>query len=113
MTDFLAVLKSPSHLTAALKAVRPELTARQLDDLGELYANSEGFQVVRDSGNRVRGPGVHSASRMGAYLTRQLGGIRPRDLMMWIGVIHASKDRTEHWKMRPEVRTAIRSLGWF
>lgn len=71
------------------------------------------LSVARDKGNRVRGETVYSCTQIGKYLTAYFDGVRPGDLMMWVGYIEPQTDGSELWMMRPEVRTAIKRLGWY
>lgn len=109
--DFLDVLNDADALSAALVAIRP--TERQLKDLRLLFERGAGIAVERDSGHRVRGDTVNSCSKIGGLLTAHLEGIGPIDSMMWVGFLTKNSTGDETWHLRPQVRTAIKRLGWF
>jgi len=109
--DFRSYLKDADLLAKAFKSI--QLKPKEKADLGELYMSKLGLPVTRDKGNRVRGDTVYSCSQMGKYLTAYFEGVRPGDLMMWVGYIEPQTDGSELWMMRPEVRTAIKRLGWY
>jgi hypothetical protein len=111
MRDFQSYLDDSEALAKAFRAI--QLKPKEKADLGELYARPIGIPVTRDKSNCVRGETVFSCSRVGRYLTSHFGGIRPGDLMMWVGYIDAQSDLIERWIMRPQVRSAIEKLGWF
>ena len=111
MHNFLSCLDDLKALTSALESI--QLKPREKADLGKLYSMPDGVPVSRDSGNRVRGETVYSCSRIGKYLTISFGGIRPGDLMMWVGYLNVQSDQSERWVMRPQFCSAINNLGWF
>jgi hypothetical protein len=113
MTEFFSLLKDTRGLAVALKSIRLKMTGKQFSDLGQLYTTTSGFLATRDKGNRVRGETVYSCSKIGGYLTGHFGGIGATDSMMWVGVIKQDAVGNEHWMMRPEMRTAVASIGWF
>lgn len=113
MTDFYSLLKDTPGLAAALQSIKLKTTNKQYSHLGQLYATTGGFLTTRDKGNRVRGETVYSCSKIGGYLTAHFGGIGATDSMMWVGIIKQDTAGNEHWKMRPEMRAAVASLGWF
>lgn len=109
MDDYKACLKDTELLAKALSSV--QMSPKEKSDLGQLYIDKGGVVVTRDKGNRVRGETVFSCSKIGAGLTAHFG-VGPMDKMMWIGCL-AAKDGSEIWSMRPEVRSAVKILGWF
>jgi hypothetical protein len=111
MKDFKSYLKDTGLLTKALESI--QMKPKEKSDLGELYASKSGIAVTRDKGNRVRGDTVYSCSQIGKQLTTYFDGTRPNDLMMWVGFIEPQNDGGEKWMIRPEVRSAIKRLGWF
>jgi hypothetical protein len=111
MKDFRLYLRDTELLAKALESI--QVKAKEKSDLGELYASKHGVSVTRDKGNRVRGDTVYSCSQIGRQLTAYFDGVRPRDLMMWVGFIEPQKDGGEQWVIRPEVRSAIKRLSWF
>jgi hypothetical protein len=113
VTDFYSLLKDTQGLAAALQSIQLNTTDKQRSDLGQLYTTTDGFLTTRDKGNRVRGETVYSCSKIGSYLTAHFGGIGATDSMMWVGLIKQDKAGNEHWVMRPEMRAAVASLGWF
>ena len=110
MKDFKSYLKDTALLAKALESI--QLKPKEKSDLGELYASKQGVSVSRDKGNRVRGDTIYSCSQIGKHLTAYFGA-RPNDLMMWVGFIEPQDDGGEQWMIRPEVRAAIKRLGWF
>lgn len=113
MTDFFPLLKDTRGLAAALQSIKPNMTDKQFSDFGQLYTTTGGFLTTRDKGNRVRGETVYSCSKIGSYLTAHFGRLGAIDNMMWVGVIKQDSAGNQHWVMRPEMRTAVASLGWF
>ena len=113
MTDFSKLLNDTKGLAEALSSIRAKATEKQFNDLGQLYATKLGFLATRDAGNRVRGETVYSCSKIGAYLTERFNGVGPGDKMMWVGRIERDKKGNENWQMRPEMRAALSTLGWF
>lgn len=111
MKDFKSYLKDTELLAKALESI--QMKPKEKFDLRELYASKHGISVTRDSGNRVRGDTVYSCSQIGKLLTAYFDGVRPNDLMMWVGFIERQNDGGDQWIMRPEVRSAIKRLGWF
>lgn len=111
MKDFKSYLKDANLLAKALESI--QMKPKEKSDLGELYMSKHGIPVSRDKGNRVRGETVYSCSRIGKYLTLHFEGVGPGDSMMWIGYIEPQSDGSEQWMMRPEIRNAIKGLGWY
>lgn len=111
MKDFVDHLMDTESFAKALASI--QLKPKEKADLGELYASKRGVSVTRDKGNRLRGDTVYSCSQIGKYLTAYFNGIRPGDLMMWVGHIEEQSDGSELWIMRPEVRSAVKRLRWF
>jgi hypothetical protein len=111
MRDFWSYLNKLELLTIAFESIQMKL--KEKADLKELYANRHGISVSRDKGNRVREETVYSCTQIGKYLTSHFEGVRPNDLMMWVGYIDVQSDHSEQWIMRPEIRLAIEKLGWF
>jgi len=81
-------------------------------DLIQLVGTRGGIYATRDKGQRVRGDTVYSCSKVGRYLTDHFGGIGPKDQMMWVGFLKPDANGLERWIMRPEIKSAIQSLGW-
>lgn len=108
---FQDVLNDKRLLAEALQAIT--LTPKERKDLELLYRSDAGIPVRRDANNVVRGDTVSSCSRIGKKLTVQLGGIRPRDLMMWLGDLHLQPSGEERWHLKPQLRLAIDQLEWF
>ena len=113
MTDFYSLLEDTRGLAAALQSIQLKTTDKQRLHLGQLYTTTGGFLTTRDKGNRVRGVTVNTCSKIGSYLTAHFGGIGATDSMMWVGLIKLDKAGNEYWVMRPEMRAAVASLGWF
>jgi len=111
MKDFIDHLMDIQSFVKALESI--QLKPKEKADLGELYASKRGVSVTRDKGNRVHGDTIYSCSQIGKNLTAYFNGIRPEDLMMWVGFIETRSDGSEAWIMRPEVRSAIMTLRWF
>jgi len=111
MKDFRSYLNDTELLMKAFASIN--MSPKEKADLGELYASTLGVSVTRDKGNRVRGDTVYSCSQIGKCLSAYFDGIRPNDLMMWVGLIKPQSDGSEQWVMRPEIRSAIKKLGWF
>lgn len=70
MTDFREILTDSRRMTAALKSI--PLSEKERADMELLHNAQRGLPVKRDNGQRVRGPSVHSCSKIGANLTRHL-----------------------------------------
>lgn len=111
MLEFEQILKNSPVLENALISVH--LNAKEKLDLGVLYLCADGVALTRDKGSRARGETVHSSSKVGSRLKDHFGGVGPRDKMMWVGEIQADTDGGEKWVMRPEMKLAIKNLGWF
>lgn len=77
------------------------------------FESGDGIVVERDSNHRVRGDSVNSCSKIGGLLTAHLKGTKPTDSMMWVGFLAQNSAGQETWHLRPQVRAAIRRLGWF
>lgn len=110
MTNFTAILKDESRLAKALAEIG--LTERQKETLVSLAGYPNGIEARRDEGNRVRGEGIYACSMIGSALTKHLGCDGPIDKMMWIGTLHQDDAGGERWVIRPEVRSALKSLNW-
>ena len=113
MPDFHELLDKPDAMSNAFRAIRPSMSAKEFADLGELFGNATGLPAWRDKGNRVRGGAVYTSSRIGAYLTSHFDGVGPNDKMMWVGLVVPDKRKNESWVMRPQVRNALTTLGWY
>jgi predicted HNH restriction endonuclease len=111
MPTFLDCLDDSEALIAGLATL--DLTPKQNADLELLYARPKGLPVTRDSGSRVRGETVHTSSRIGKFLTSYFKGVRPTDLMMWVGHIERTRGGSELWILREQMRAAIGRLRWF
>jgi hypothetical protein len=108
MQKFEEILDDTAALSAALK----QLTAagKRLDALQLLHqAGEHGLPISRDAGNRIQGPTIWHCSRLGAELTLHFG-TGPQDTCMWIGTIGAYGGE-EHWRIRPQVRSALEIAG--
>jgi hypothetical protein len=113
MTKFFSLLEDTKGMAAALQSIKPKMTDRQFSDLGQLFTTTDGVLTTRDKGNRVRGETVYSCSKIGSYLTMHFEGIGATDSMMWLGTLKRDAAGNEHWMMRPEMRAALASLGWY
>jgi predicted HNH restriction endonuclease len=109
MTDFREILADPLRLARALQAM--QLSAKVKADMELLYDAKRGIPVDRDTTQRLRGPSVNSCSKVGVNLSRHLGGVGPRDKMMWVGEIKKDTKENEIWVMRKEMRTALQAAG--
>jgi len=110
MKDFIDHLMDIQSFVKALESI--QLKPKEKADLVELYASKRGVSVTRDKGNRVRGD--HLFWQPDWKIPHCIfNGIRPGDLMMWVGHIEEQSDGSELWIMRPEVRSVIKRLRWF
>ena len=112
MATFLELLTNPKKLEAGLKAVKKEMSEKQYGDLITLATTRGGVDVTRDAGSRVRGETVYSCSKIGVMLTKHFGGVGPMDNMMWIGQLMTNAKGDERWAIRPQVKAAVKALGW-
>lgn len=112
MEPFFELLENPKKFEAALKAVKKEMSEKQYGDLITLASTRGGVDVTRDAGSRVRGETVYSCSKIGVMLTKHFGGIGPQDNMMWIGRHMLNAKGSERWAIRPQVKAAVKALGW-
>ena len=110
MHDFKELLGDAPSLANALRSL--QLSAKEKSDLGTLYSCGSGISVKRDNGRRVRGETIYSCSKVGSKLTKYFNGVGPQDKMMWVGYIQLDGNENEQWVLRPEIRLAIKELGW-
>ncbi len=107
---FYDILEKPRRLAAGIKGL--QLSSKQQSDLAQLASTRGGIHVTRDSGQRVRGETVYTCSRVGAMLTRHFNCKGPGDKMMWMATLKLDKTDSERWVMRPQIKEALKSIGW-
>jgi hypothetical protein len=112
MAEFRELLESPQILASALKSVRQEMSEKQYGDLITLSTTKGGIHVTRYSGNRLKGDTITSCAKIGSFLTKHFDGVGPLYKMSWIGSIELDSKEQERWVIRPQVKAAVKALGW-
>ena len=111
MKTFWDCLNDEAALVAGMAAMA--LSPKEKSDLEILYRTPAGVRVNRAHNNVIVGQTIRSSQRIGRYLTTYFDGIRPDDLMMWIGYITKLEDGAEFWSLKHQIRNAIKNLQWF
>jgi predicted HNH restriction endonuclease len=97
---------SSEEMAAALIAVRPTLTQRQLTVFGEMYGAQEGFHAIHAGLADVLG-------NVGGKLTEYFGSRPdPKYQLSWLAY-PVDRNGRKYWQLRENVVNAFSLLGWF
>jgi hypothetical protein len=110
MTHFTTILNNPKKLAQTISDIG--LSDKQKEVLITLASSPNGTATARDAGRRFRGEGIYTCSQIGSALTKYLQCDGPQDKMMWIGTVNQDDLQDQRWVMRPEIRAALKDLGW-